>query len=463
MEAIDPNDNATMIYTSGTTGTPKGVMLTHRNYIAQCEVVKSILPVQPGEMWLSVLPVWHSFERAIQYFSFTFGSGLAYSKPVAPIMLPDFAAIKPQWMCGVPRLWDSLAKGVIKAMKKAGGVKYAMFRFFVSVGAKYAWAKDHVTGRVTRFKKYPRFLDFIKGIIPFILLWPLHGLGELLVYKKVREKMGGQIKAAISGGGALQKETDNFYRAIGLKLLEGYGITECAPVLSVRNPRYPRPGCVGEIFPCADVKIVAEKNGIPTFLDPLPPGKTGLVFARGDQIMKGYYKQPELTESVMYEGGWFNTGDLGMLTVDGEIKITGRAKDTIVLVGGENIEPLAIEIALNSTTYIDTAVILGQDQKYLGALIVPAKETIMAYAKENNIPHASYNELIETPEITNIIMGDISKRISASNGFRTCEKIFKIKCIPEPFTVGKELSAKQELMRYKVNELYKDEIATLWM
>ena len=463
MEAIDPNDNATMIYTSGTTGTPKGVMLTHRNYIAQCEVVKYILPVQPGEMWLSVLPVWHSFERAIQYFSFTFGSGLAYSKPVAPIMLPDFAAIKPQWMCGVPRLWDSLAKGVIKAMKKAGGVKYAMFRFFVSVGAKYAWAKDHVTGRVTRFKKYPRFLDFIKGIIPFILLWPLHGLGELLVYKKVREKMGGQIKAAISGGGALQKETDNFYRAIGLKLLEGYGITECAPVLSVRNPRYPRPGCVGEIFPCADVKIVAEKNGIPTSLDPLPPGKTGLVFAKGDQIMKGYYKQPELTESVMYEGGWFNTGDLGMLTVDGEIKITGRAKDTIVLVGGENIEPLAIEIALNSTTYIDTAVILGQDQKYLGALIVPAKETIMAYAKENNIPHASYNELIDTPEITSIIMNDISKRISAANGFRTCEKIFKIKCIPEPFTVGKELSAKQELMRYKVNELYKDEIATLWM
>ena len=165
----------------------------------------------------------------------------------------------------------------------------------------------------------------------------------------------------------------------------------------------------------------------------------------------------------MYEGGWFNTGDLGMLTVDGEIKITGRAKDTIVLVGGENIEPLAIEIALNSTTYIDTAVILGQDQKYLGALIVPAKETIMAYAKENNIPHATYNELIETPEVTNIIMGDINKRISAANGFRTCEKIFKIKCIPEPFTVGKELSAKQELMRYKVNELYKDEIATLWM
>lgn len=462
MEATDAQDLATIIFTSGTTGVPKGVMLTHRNFIAQCEIVHSVLPINPNDMWLSVLPIWHSFERAITYFAITFGSGQAYSKPVGPVMLPDFATIRPQWMSGVPRLWDSLAKGVMRAMKKDGGAKLKLFNFFISAGAKYAWARDRVRGWVAHYKKYPRLFDFLVGVIPFILLLPLHAVGELLVYRKIRNKLGGRIVGVLSGGGALQTETDNFYRAIGINLLEGYGITEAAPVLSVRTIRHLRPGCVGEVYPCVKIKIVEEKNGVPVSYEPLKPGKSGLVFAKGDQIMKGYYKQPELTKTVITEDGWLNTGDLGMMTWDNEIKITGRAKDTIVLVGGENIEPLAIEIALNSTTYVDTAVILGQDQKYLGALVVPAKETILAFADNNKIPYVSYEDLLENPKINEVVINDINKRISSANGFRVCERIFKIKLIPEAFSVGKELSVKQELMRHKINELYKDEIASLF-
>ena len=134
METIEPEDIATIIFTSGTTGTPKGVMLSHRNYIAQCEVVHNVMNVEPGDFWLSVLPVWHSFERVIQYLAITFKSGLAYSKPIAAVMLPDFQAIRPQWMCGVPRLWESLAQGIYKNMRKEGGIKLALFNFFIEIG-----------------------------------------------------------------------------------------------------------------------------------------------------------------------------------------------------------------------------------------------------------------------------------------------------------------------------------------
>ncbi|MCQ2612811.1 MAG: long-chain fatty acid--CoA ligase [Treponemataceae bacterium] len=462
MDKTQESDLATIIFTSGTTGKPKGVMLTHRNYVAQLEVVHTVLDVKPGDMWLSVLPVWHSFERTITYIILTFGSGMAYSKPIASVMLPDFEKIRPKWMSGVPRLWESLAKGVIRAMKKAGGVKYGMFKFFISVGGKYAWAKDHVSGRVTHYTPKSRFVDFLVGVIPFVLLLLPHALGEALVYKKVREKLGGQLICAISGGGALPKEIDDFYRAIGLTLLEGYGITEAGPVLSVRNQYKPRPGCVGEVFPSAEIKIVAEKDGLPVNGDPLPPGQKGLIFARGDQIMKGYYKNPELTATVVDKDGWLNTGDLGMLSVDYEIKITGRAKDTIVLVGGENIEPLAVESGINASDFIDASVVLGQDQKYLGALIVVNKDNSLAWAKENHMENETLESLIKTDEFNELIKHEIENRINSSQGFRPCERIYRFEILTEPFTVGKELSAKQEMIRPKINEIYKDKIDSLF-
>jgi len=462
MEQVDGEDLATIIFTSGTTGTPKGVMLTHRNYLAQCEVVHNVMTVQPGHMWLSVLPVWHSFERVIQYLAITFKSGLAYSKPIAAAMLPDLEAIKPQWMCGVPRLWESIAQGVYRNMRKEGGIKLALFNFFISVGKKFIWGYEHVTGRVCRFTKKPRIFDFFAGLIPFIFLSPLYGLGEVLIYKKIRAKLGGRFVAAISGGGALQSGTDAFYRAIGFKLLEGYGITEAAPILAFRSCGFARPGCVGYVYPSASIKIVAENQGTIVSMEPLGPGKKGLILAKGDQIMKGYYNRPDLTENAIDKDGWFNTGDLGMMTYDNEIKITGRAKDTIVLLGGENIEPSGIEGAMCASPYIETAVLVGQDKKYLGALIVPVKDAVMAYAKENNIAYENYEVLLETPEILNLIREHIDARINQASDFRTCERVFKFALLCESFSVGKELSGKQELMRHKIFELYHKEIDSLF-
>ncbi len=465
MEKTKTDDLATIIFTSGTTGTPKGVMLTHENYLAQLNVVDQILCVKPGDMWLSVLPVWHSFERSIQYFALYFASGIAYSKPIAPVMLGDLAAIKPQYICGVPRLWNGLGNAVIRTMRKKGGITYAMFKFFLGIGKRYQWAKDRMLGLVCHYKRKSRVLEWFIGLLPFLLLAPLNALGDVLVFKKIRAKLGGCIKATISGGGSLQKDVDEFYKAIGINVLEGYGITEAAPVLSVRLEKRSRSNCVGPVFPSVEVKIVAEKNGKIISGEPLPVGQKGLILARSKtmhQIMKGYYNRQDLTDMVIDKDGWLNTGDIGLFTVDREIKITGRAKDTIVLLGGENIEPLLIEEALCTSDFIESAMLVGQDKKYLGALIVPAKEAIQNYASENNIAYAVYDQLLDTPEIQMLIRTEIDRLVSAENNFRSCEKIFRFSLLSESFQVGRELSAKQEMIRFKIAELYKAQIEKIF-
>lgn len=462
MAKTEPEEVATMIFTSGTTGTPKGVMLTHDNYISQLSCIDTFLPAKPGEFWLSVLPVWHVFERLIQYVAIYFSNGLAYSKPIGAIMLADMAVIKPQWMCGVPRLWEQLAKGVRKAMEKKGGITLKLFKFFLWVGKHYADNKDKVLGHVCRIKKRNKVLDCICGIIPMILLWPLHKLGDILVFSKLREKFGGRLAIAISGGGALQKENEDFYRSVGLNLLEGYGLSETAPVISFRYYKEPRPGCVGAIFPTFEVKIVKEEHGVVTDESPLPPGQKGLIWVRGRQVMKGYYKRPDLTEAAVNKEGWFNTGDLGIRTFDNELKITGRAKDTIVLLGGENIEPSMLEAGLAGSDYVESSMVVGQDQRYLGCLIVPNKEAVLKYAEDNKIAVTDYEALLETSEIQNLFVSEIARLISQANGFRMCERINKFVLVPNSFQVGVELSAKQEMMRYKISEKYAEKIATMF-
>jgi long-chain acyl-CoA synthetase len=224
-----------------------------------------------------------------------------------------------------------------------------------------------------------------------------------------------------------------------------------------------RPGCVGYVYPSAELKVVAESGGEILSMEALPPGKKGLVMAKGDSVMKGYYNSPELTAKAIDADGWFNTGDLGMMTYDNELKITGRAKDTIVLLGGENIEPQGIEAAMGASQYIETSVLVGQDKKYLAALIVPVKDAVLAYANENGILNESYEALLESPEIINLIREEIDTRISKANDFRVCERVFKFTLLPESFTVGRELSGKQELMRHKIVELYKEEVDSLFV
>lgn len=472
MEKGTRGDIATIIFTSGTTGEPKGVMLTQSNYLWQLERTPYLLYGEPGDVWLSVLPVWHSFERLMQYVAIERTSALVYSKPLGAVMLPDIAEMKPQIIPGVPRLWEALATGILRTVRKEGGIKKVLFMFFLGVGKKYCWARDHVFGRVARFKYRIRLFDTLVGLIPWLLLIIPRFLGDVLVYRKVRAKMGGRLRLCISGGGALQPQIDEFYQAIGIKIIEGYGITETAPVLSFRNQYRPRPGCVGTVFTDTECRIVdselldaaieSAKDGVWHIPPALPPGTPGVIMVRGGQVMKGYYKRPDLTARAIDADGWFNTGDIGMLSYDYEIKITGRAKDTIVLLGGENIEPAPIEQALKSFEFIESVVILGQDKKYLSALIVPVKALVTAYAGENDLPTEDYPALLEHPLIQQLFRGGIDARINRQNGFRPFEFIFRFKLVPESFQVGRELSGKQEMMRHRINDIYRNEIGELF-
>jgi long-chain acyl-CoA synthetase len=281
-------------------------------------------------------------------------------------------------------------------------------------------------------------------------------LGGLIVFKTVKNKLGGRFIAGISGGGALPSAVDRFFGAIGILILEGYGLTETAPVVGVRPQYAPVVGTVGPPLAGTELKIVDELG------ERLPPGSKGIIMVRGPSVMLGYYKRPELTAKVLGEDGWLDSGDLGMLTLNGELKITGRAKDTIVLRGGENVEPAPIEQKLAESEYISQAVIVGQDQKYLAALIVPDRDAIVAWAEENAVPIVDYEGLLQQPEVLDLVDYEVKELVSAKNGFKSFERVFRFALLAKPFEVGRELSAKQEVKRHAVAELYHKEIKRLF-
>ena len=450
------DDIVTIIYTSGTTGEPKGVMLTNGNFLHQTTKLPELLVISPGQIWLSVLPVWHSFERILQYTIIAVSNSMAYSKPVGAVMLPDFQTIKPHWMASVPRIWESVKDGIYRNIRQTGGVKKVLFVFFVGVGESFAYLKNMMMGRLPDFGNRSRLFDLLLPIIPLILLAPLRGLGEVLVFKKIKHKLGGRFKAGVSGGGAMPASVDVFFDTIGVQILEGYGLTETAPVLALRPQMKPVMGTVGPAIPGTELRIVDDAG------NDLGRCKKGIVWGRGPQVMKGYYKRPELTAKIMKGDGWLDTGDIGILTKNGELKLTGRAKDTIVLRGGENVEPLPIEQKIGDSQYIKQVVVLGQDQRFLAALIVPDQEAVTAWAKENNIPIVDYESLLNQPEVKELIDYEVNQAVNQKAGFKSFERIFRFDLLPAPFEQGKELSAKMEVKRHAVAEIYKHKIDKLF-
>lgn len=450
-------DVATIIFTSGTTGEPKGVVLTHANFLFQIQSLPPILDIGPGDVFLSVLPVWHSFERIVQYMIIGTGMTMAYSKPIGQVMLADIAAIRPTWMASVPRIWESVMTGVEHNVHEKGAVTEALFRFFVAIGGAHATLERMVKGFLPEFRRRIRIVDMVVAFIPYLLLKPLRLLGEVLVFRTIKERLGGRFVATVSGGGALPGAVDRFFASIGILLLEGYGLTETAPVLCVRHRYHPVPNTVGPPLPGTQIRIVDE-----SFND-LPPGRKGVVLVKGGQVMRGYFRRDELTNKVLSDDGWLNTGDLGMLTWKGELRLMGREKDTIVLLGGENVEPAPIEQKLKESPYISEAVVVGQDQKYLAALIVPNLQALEGYCRENGIPYIDTDSLTMAPEVHELIDSEVNQLVSAKSGFRIFERIFRFKLIPHEFSVNKELSHKQEVKRHVIAELYNREIQDLFL
>jgi long-chain acyl-CoA synthetase len=445
---LQPSDLATLIYTSGTSGNPKGVMLTHANLLYQIHAAATVLQPNGGDRVLSILPSWHSYERTCEYFLLAQGCSQTYTN--IRYLKQDLREFKPQYMVAVPRLWESIYEGAQKQFRDQPANKQKLVNFFFGISEKYIAARRVCNGLDIDQQMQPG--STFSARIKTLVLAPLHNLGEKLVYNKVREATGGQIRHVISGGGALPKHIDNFFEIVGVSILVGYGLTETAPITNVRRPwRNLRPTS-GLPLPGTEIKIVDLESG-----RTLPAGQKGLVLIRGPQIMRGYYRNPEATAKAIDSGGWFNSGDLGMLTPQGDLTITGRAKDTIVLSNGENIEPQSIEDACLFSPYIDQIMLVGQDAKSLGALIVPNQEALVSWGKNQGEPWQEGN--LQDPRLESLLRAEMTKLVQNRPGYRSDDRIGVFRLIETPFSIEDgTLTQSLKLKRHVVMERYHDMI-----
>lgn len=455
------DDLATIIFTSGTTGTPKGVMLSHGNILTQLDEVTERIFLNPGERALCVLPVWHAFQRAVEYVILSQGGTLCYSKPIGSVLLQDLQKLDPYLLPAVPRVWEAVYDGIWRKMRKTGGLVYIMFRFFVAEAMLWCSIDRKLRRKNSRFGRDYLGFWWPVLVLPWILLYPIKMLGNLLVFRKIRAMLGKNFRSGIAGGGAYPENIDKFFWAVGVKVCEGYGLTETAPIVCVRPIVDPVMRNVGTPLRGMQVRVVDDDGII------LGRCKKGNLQIKGGCVMQGYYKRPDLTDKVMTVDGWFDTGDIAILTVDGEIQLRGRKKDTIVLLGGENIEPLPIESKIKESRFVTSAVVFGtnekgEDQRYLTAIILPNQDELASYAEENGIQADTYEKLVETEAIQKLIENEVAEAVNSKNGFKAYERINKIALITKPFEVGVEMSAKQEIMRYRIAEIYKDKIAKMY-
>ncbi|BCR21189.1 AMP-dependent synthetase/ligase [Borrelia miyamotoi] len=459
LEKVSDKDIATIIYTSGTTGLPKGVVLRHESFIFQLDRIYDYLPILlPGKIMISVLPLWHSFERICEYIVVLHGISVAYSKPIGPILLKDFAILNPHAIISVPRIWEGIRLAIIKKVSESF-FKKVLFNFFLKTGIFYVKIKERFLGLVPVYKK-PNFLIafFMKFIYlaGLILMFPFKLLGYVLVFKKINKALGKRFEFGISGGGALLEYVDYFFKAVGVLVLEGYGLTEAGPVLSVRRMKHPVTKTVGPLFPDIEYRIV-DSDG-----NDLSCGEKGELWVRSSQIMSGYFKDEAKTDEVLTKDGWLKTGDLVYATINDEISVVGRSKDTIVLKSGENIEPEPIERALSKSLFIDNVMVIGQDQKFLGAIIVPNFEHLGKWAYANGIVFDSHDDLLSNKSVNNLYSKCVSDIVNSKSGFKNFERIVRFILLKDAFVVGEELTNTLKLKRYYIFKKYHNKITTLF-
>jgi long-chain acyl-CoA synthetase len=459
---------ATLIYTSGTTGQPKGVMLSHGNLLHQVLTLGTVIQPQQGSRVLSILPSWHSYERSVEYFLLSQGCTQVYTN--LRYIKQDLKTFKPNYMVAVPRLWESIYEGAQKQFREQPANKQKLINTFFSISQRYIKARRLAQGLELE-NLNPSATEKISAKVQTSILAPVHALGERLVYGKVREATGGEIKQVISGGGSLAKHLENFFEIIGVDILVGYGLTETSPVTNARRPWRNLRGSSGKPIAGTEIKIVN-----PETRQPLATGERGLVLIKGPQVMQGYYQNPEATAKAIDSEGWFDSGDLGWVTAENDLVLTGRAKDTIVLTNGENIEPQPIEDACLRSAYVDQIVLVGQDQKSLGALIVPNLEALQQWAFSQNLQlrlpadlanlpklEASQSHLkeidLDSKQIQDLFRQELNREVQNRPGYRPDDRIAVFKLILEPFSIENGMMTQTlKIRRPVVMERYHDMI-----
>ncbi len=454
LKALGPGELLTIVYTSGTTGNPKGVMLSHGNFIqnVHANTPRLAIDVEAGESTVVMLPSWHVYERAFEYCALTTGMRLVYSS--AGRFAADLIAERPQVIISVPRVWESIHQKLIKAISQMPGPKRRLVLAFIKLNQVWMSSALYLKGGYISLhirSRGARLLASCLNAARFVLLWPGHILAGIL-FKSFREKVGGRLRVATCAAGTLPKYLDELFNAIGITLVNAYGMTECAPGILSRTLERNTFGTAGIPFDLTEVEIRRDDGRVAGI------GEKGIIYARGPQVMSGYYRNPEATRAVLSSEHWLNTGDLAVRSENGEFVIVGRAKDTIVLMGGENVEPEPIEEKMKESVYIDHAVVIGQDQKQLAAIVAINEEELMRLAAELKLSPSDIvtegENSIENDAVYLKLLAEVNALISREQGFKAFERITRILPVLNDFQIGKELTQTLKVKRKYVEERF---------
>ena len=424
-DAVTPDDLATIIYTSGTTGQPKGAMLTHNNFMSNVSACFELVGITNADVFLSFLPLAHVFERmGGHYLPLSCGATVAYAESPSTVA-QNMKEVRPTIMMSVPRLYELMHEKIISAVQKGSSLKQKIFYWSVGVGEKVSQA-------IQQQKK------------PSAILGLKYGLANKLVFNKLQEATGGRLRFFVSGGAPLSKSIAEFFHAAGILILEGYGLTETSPVISVNRPDEWKFGTVGTQIAGFEVKIAED----------------GEILSRGPHIMQGYFNKPEETAEAIDADGWFHTGDIGEMDADGFLKITDRKKNIIVLSNGKNIAPQPIENQLTQSLYINQVMLIGDKRKSVSALIVPNFDAIKEYAAEEELDTKDIAQLIETKEIRQLIRKEIERLSTALTDF---ERVKMFTLLDREFTEeADEMTPTLKLKRKVILERYGNKIEKMY-
>jgi|HubBroStandDraft_3_1064219.scaffolds.fasta_scaffold09279_3 long-chain acyl-CoA synthetase len=422
--AARSDDLATLIYTSGTTGQPKGVMLTHGNIASNVEAGIQVLGFQGGATALSFLPLSHSFERSVDYCYFYKGCTIAYAESVSAVS-KNLLEVRPHVFVSVPRVYEKFLARVQEGVAAASPLRQKIFGWAVGVGrASLPWR--------------------LRGQKPPGLLGLKLALADKLVFGKIHERLGGRFDFAVSGGAPLGREVAEFFWGAGVKIYEGYGLSETSPVLTANGPGRVKLGTVGRAVPGVELRIAED----------------GEILARGPNIMKGYWNMPEATAEAIDQEGWFHTGDIGEIDSEGFLRITDRKKELIVNAYGKNVAPAPIENSLKSSAFIGQAVVLGDRRKFISALLVPEFDHLKTWAGKQGIATADVRRLLAEPRVRELFAAEVA---TVNAGLPGYEKVVAWELLPQEFTLETgELTPTQKVKRRVINQKYGDVIDRLY-
>ena len=453
---LEGDDIFTLIYTSGTTGKPKGVILKNKNMMYNLEVIPDLIDLTSDDLWVSILPPWHIFERAVEYAVLSQGCCMVYSS--IKTFAADLVEYKPTLVATVPRLWESMYTKINNTLEKQDPKKAKMFKKLVAISATYNRISREANDNLPRFKDENFITTTATKLIArakLLFMYPLNAFAKKKL-RAVQEKFGGRLRLAISGGGTLPEFIDEWIDAVGIRIVNAYGMTECAPFIAGRALNCDTFGTLGLAPKGTELKIV-DKHGME-----LPYGEIGEIVVKGPQVMSGYFKNDEENKKVFADDGFFITGDLGKLTIKDELIITGRSKEIIVLANGENVDPSRIESTVTMLPFVEDMILVGHDKKALGMLIVPNFEKLKDYVLENfnKVVH-SVEHIGEDKQITNKIKSDINNMLSPKKGFKPFEKLSNIHLLEEEFKQGEELTNTFKKKRHYIEKKYKELIDRL--